>query len=332
MTSHDRALLLLRELLQTPSEELVHFPRRAGLHTQPTPDELERAQGLVGALVVALESERGSAAWQRVHDAWVGSRQRLGAPPTPGLVDPPPPAWIGNLPAMPSLGDPAPGTAEAEGLEQQRNRFVPQAPPTYSAPTGPTFDTPAFDALGAPPMRRAQTPPTPPLTPRAELLAADARTAAPSPGQHLPGWARPQPGAPSAATTAGVYGEAYAIGPAAASPSPPPQAPRVGPPPLPTAAARGLAGAAPSLPPPRPSLGFDPASWTVSRYAALCAACSASPQRAGDTAREYGVPDEHARRSLDDHFAERFDRDPTEQEQWERLVVQFRERLRSPRG
>jgi hypothetical protein len=35
---------------------------------------------------------------------------------------------------------------------------------------------------------------------------------------------------------------------------------------------------------------------------------------------------------LDDHFAERFDRDAAEQEQWERLVIQFRDRLRAPRG
>jgi predicted dehydrogenase len=71
----------------------------------------------------------------------------------------------------------------------------------------------------------------------------------------------------------------------------------------------------------------DLGAWTTSRYAALCAACSADPARALETAREYGLPDEAARRLVADHFTDRFDRDPAEQELWERLVQQFRERL-----
>jgi hypothetical protein len=72
-------------------------------------------------------------------------------------------------------------------------------------------------------------------------------------------------------------------------------------------------------------------SWTVSKYAAFCAACSTYPERAAETQRDYGIADERARRQLDDYFAERFDNDPAEQEQWERMLGQFRDQIAARR-
>lgn len=321
MSGPDRALFLLRELLQTPHDELALFPRRAGLRTQPTAEELAQAKELVESVVAALEAD-GGAAWQRVRDAWVGGRQRLGAPPLAGLVDPPAPAWIGPQPAKPSLGDPAPGTHEAADLERQRRRFVPEAPPVPVAPS--------------PRLRNSQTPPTPPISPLRDLVAREARGGLEAP-RGAGDW--PQSRAPASPIAAPVYGEAYAAGPApqtmpvlgatpAHTPLPVPAlaTPRATPMAVvanssfaPTHALPG-AVAAPEL---------DLSSWTTARYAAFCAACSTDPSRAEDTAREYGLPSDAARRRLADHFSDRFDREPGEQELWERLVLQFRERLRS---
>jgi len=68
--------------------------------------------------------------------------------------------------------------------------------------------------------------------------------------------------------------------------------------------------------------------WTVSRYAAFCAACSAFPDRVAQTQSEYGIADEASRRALDDHWADMFDDDASLQQQWERLFQQFRANLR----
>lgn len=319
MTSHDRALHLLRELMQTGRDEFAHYPTRAGLRSQPSPEDIERAQELLVAIVDALESERGSSAWTRVHEAWTGSRQRLGAPPARGLVSPPPPAWLGGLPPAPSLSDPAPGTPAAAGVEQRRDRFVPQAPPALATSTHGA-STASRDAP-EPRMQRSQTPPTPPISPLRELLAADARAKGPPNAVATPA---PRPG---------VYGESYAVGPAP-TPAVVLEAPLTSM--TPSHGVRVAAHHLPAMPAVAPTTtgggSFEATGWTVSRYAAFCAACSASPNRAAETAREYGIPDEHVRRQLDDYFAERFDRDADEQSQWERLVSQFRDRLRSVRG
>jgi hypothetical protein len=301
MTTPDRAAYLLRELLQTPREQLTQFPRRMALHTQPTQEELECAQEVLFALVTALESERGPA-WQRIRDAWVGLRQHVAAAiPLPGSLDPAPPAWLGGaLPAKPTLGDPAPGTHASAEVERERARFVPTAPPAFAVAPAHPISSPA-------PMSLSTTPPTPPISPLQALLA---------------GTTAPAPGAP-------VYGESYAVGPLPAAHGYPP-VPQRSPPPPPV---RPMAASAPVLQPaPEPVAALDLSAWTTSRYAALCAACSIEPARAPETAREYGLADDGERRRLDDHFAELFDREPAEQEQWERLIVQFRERLRPRSG
>lgn len=331
MTTPERAALLIRELLQTPRGELVHFPTRMGLRTQPTQEDLESAYEVLVALVTALESDRGPA-WQRIHDAWVGLRQRVTAVPLPGSLSPAAPAWLGTLPAMPALGDPAPGTAAAVEQARQHARFVPVAPP--GSALRPIIEP-------EPPMSLSATPPTPPLSPLRAFLADNVPTiGAGAPWQTNAGSPSPTPLA--------VYGESYATGPRPAGHPGYPPAPESGavrPPATPfgTNAAPVMGFVSPSprpqglspprspLPPPvRPAMPSSPdlTLWTTSRYAALCAACSAAPSRARETQQEYGLIDDHTRRQLDDHFAELFDREPAEQEQWERLVVQFRERIR----
>jgi hypothetical protein len=78
--------------------------------------------------------------------------------------------------------------------------------------------------------------------------------------------------------------------------------------------------------PPAPSP--EDAGWTVSKYAAFCAACAAFPDRVLQTQQQYGLADATARARLDDWWANRFDDDPGLQEQWERMFSQFREQLR----
>lgn len=318
MTNPDRAALLVRELLQTPRDELVRFPQRMGLRTQPTQEELECAHEVLVALVTALESD-GGPAWQRMRDAWVGLRQRVTsvAAPLPGPLEPAPPAWLGSLPPKPSLGDAAPGTQAHNEAEQQRARFVPQAPPTFAAVAA--FSEPAL------PMSLSQTPATPPISPLHALLAGNASPA----GGATPAlpWTQNPSGTSPAAPV--VYGESYAVSPRPAGAPGYPPTPTQG-----SAQAATPPGAPPHRSPPPPPVRTTPAAapdlslWTASRYAALCAACSVEPSRALETQREYGITDEPMRRQLDDHFVDRFDRDPVEQELWERLVVQFRERLR----
>jgi hypothetical protein len=60
----------------------------------------------------------------------------------------------------------------------------------------------------------------------------------------------------------------------------------------------------------------------------MCAACSASPERAAAVEREYGVGDPTARAGLDAVWQDRFDDDPSLLAQWERLFGQFRGQLR----
>jgi hypothetical protein len=65
----------------------------------------------------------------------------------------------------------------------------------------------------------------------------------------------------------------------------------------------------------------------VARYAALCAACAAYPQRIAETLREYGIASDHERTRIDAAWQDRFDDDPALQQQWERLFHQFRAQL-----
>ncbi|HHH27918.1 MAG TPA: hypothetical protein ENK57_06195 [Polyangiaceae bacterium] len=123
----DRAATIFRELLQTPESELIHLPRRMGLQGHPTPPDLQQAKELLDALVVALQSGPGPN-WDRVNTAWGAMVAKHGKldKSAMGYAQP---AWIRDLPPKPTLGDPAPGSPNHAAAQEQRQRFVPQAPP-----------------------------------------------------------------------------------------------------------------------------------------------------------------------------------------------------------
>jgi hypothetical protein len=358
----ERAAAVFRELLQTPREELGSFTRRAGLMTRPVHQDLEQAQELLQAIALALQSNPGGD-WVRVQAAWTGMRQRHGALPVTTSADPKPPEWVRQLPPEPSLADAAPGTAAYQDQQAKRARFVPPAPPQATAPSPPFLPPPMIPANAAPPpalpppppRRPAPPPQVHPLSSHAQPAAAppvygESYAVAPGTGAPLGGLAVPAspnsyPQAPHAGAQAHYSPSAPAVQPHPAMPAPSaqahysPSAPAVQPhPAMPAPSAQAhYSPSAPAVQPhPAMPAPFAEAAqpsglsgWTVSKYAAFCAARSVHPDRALATQREYGIADEQGRRQLDDYFAARFDNDACEQEQWERLVAQFRDQLQS---
>ncbi len=354
----ERAAFCFRELMQTPLAELGLYPRRAGLTSQPASLGLEKAQELLVAIAAALASDRGPA-WDRLESAWAGMRSAHGA--LAGDVAPPasphrPPEWVRDLPPPPRLDDPAPGTPAFDAQQSARARFVPRAPPLPSAPVGGTASKspPAPPVVAAAPhgvpMSPAPLASSPAFAPAAPPVYGESYApGSPPPGPVMPGPALAAQGYPIAAPRAdhgyaaappfgGPFGgqlPSASVGPAigqfAGSPTAPLGGPAIGqfaPGPhraIPPPAIRGTANAMPQAreSDTSPNLG----AWTLSRYAAFCAACAAFPERVADTQHQYGIDGAAARRALDDHFGARFDADADELEQWERLVAQFRGQL-----
>lgn len=299
----EQAAYLFRELLQTPLTELGRFAQRMGLASQPSAVALEKAQELLVTIAAALE-QSGGVGWERVESAWAGARFSRGEHVGGDVARAP--EWVRELPQAPRLDDPAPGTSNWEEQQKKRARFVPRA--------------------AAPPPTRGRVPPA---------RGAVAGLAMPhAHGSPLPS-AQAQFGQSEGAQAPG-YGESYAPG----SPPPPPavgvqpgtmkEAPRARP-----LGDHGYPAAPPYLDAHRmgqraasePIAIHHDGEWSVSRYAAFCAACSAYPERVVDTQREYGLAGHDARRALDDHFSARFDNEPELAGQWERMFAQFRGQL-----
>ncbi len=264
----DRASAIFRQLLQTPASELDHFGRRNGLQGHPDRGSLEQAQELLRALTLALESGPGPN-WQRINDAWGAMVARHGKVDM-SAAGPARPQWIRDIPAKPTLGDPAPGTSGQRQQAHDRDRFVPTAQPHFVRTPPPVAPIPSVAPVGA---------------------------AAPS-------WPQQAPAAYPATPQPQAYGQ----------PQPAPQARQPPPPPR--------RSAAPAANPQLQALQDH-----VTNYAAFCAACAAFPERAADTMRDYGIPDEATRRRIDDTWADRFDDDGDLHLQWESLFRQFRQRI-----
>jgi hypothetical protein len=187
----DRAAAIFRELLITPSSELVNFSRRQGLMGHPGPVELEHAKDLLQAMMVAMSSGPGPN-WSRIHDAhqaMVSLHGKLDM----NAMGVAPPAWIraDALPAKPSLGDAAPGTSGYAQHQEQRERFVPAGKPRYVPPAEQAHGyppPPEPQAQGYPPAPQAQGyPPAP----------APQQAAPPPPRRSAPAQASAQPPAPA---------------------------------------------------------------------------------------------------------------------------------------
>jgi hypothetical protein len=165
----DRAAAIFRELLQTPEHELDQFSVRNALPGHPHAGDLSRARELLQAMVIALQSGPGPN-WARVadaHQAMVAAHGRMNVP----AAGPAPPAWIRDMPAKPTLGDPAPGTHQAAAHQQKQERFIPVAKPQVMAP-------PVQPVQPAPPQR--QPPPPPKREPAPQTAAMPAQPEAPA--------------------------------------------------------------------------------------------------------------------------------------------------------
>jgi len=174
----DRAAAIFRELLQTPEHELDQFSVRNGLAGHPHAGDLSRARELLQAMVVALQSGPGPN-WARVadaHQAMVAAHGKMNVP----AAGPAPPAWIRDVPAKPTLGDPAPGTHQAATHQQRQERFVPMAKPQVVAPVAAPVAAPPQ----APPQRQPPPPPKRKAAPQTAAMPAQPETPATGGGVH----------------------------------------------------------------------------------------------------------------------------------------------------
>ena len=326
----ERAASIFRELLQAPNSELINLPRRMGLMGNPTPPDLERARELLQALMVALESGPGPN-WDRIGTAWEAMRRMHGEMQREALGDAKP-AWIRDVPARPSLGDPAPGTASHASLEEERQRFVPQARPA-PAQHAAYQQQPAPQPQAYPPAQPQQAyAPAAQAYPSAQPPQAYPSAPSAPPTGYAPQASSP-PVHPSHAATPqphGGWGSQPGYGaPQAYTPqsqAPQPQAPPAPQPPPPPAR---------RAPPPPPQRSAEPQTsdqgsieTSVAKYAAFCAACATQPERAFAIQVEYGIESPEGRARLDEMWQDRFDDDAGLHQQWERLFSQFRGQLR----
>lgn len=293
----ERAAYVFRELMQTPTEQLSMYPQRAGLLTRPNQDDLERARELLFALAEALAVPAGPE-WAKVQSAWTALRQGHGVTQSAGA--PKPPKWVRELPPEPSLGDPAPGTVGHQAMQRKQERFVPAAQPVHQSPGQQTAGYHGHQGR--------------PAGAYGEAYA--------SAGQQQPYPAQGHPGHSNQPAPAANYGQPLAQSAPQHrpvpqhAPPPPPRRHQGGPPPEATAAQTTQGP------------GLDFSAWTVSKYAAFCAACSVYPDRVQQTQHDYGIGDDACRRRLDDHWSDVFDDDGAAHQQWEQLVRQFRDNLR----
>jgi len=128
----DRASAIFRELLITPTQDLAQFSRRVGLQGNPAVQDLQHAKEILQTLTVALQSGPGPN-WTPVTTIWGAMVAKHGSPKSQAMA-PQKPSWVGNVPAKPTLGDPAPGTHGHVQQQQQRQRFVPNAQQPTPAP------------------------------------------------------------------------------------------------------------------------------------------------------------------------------------------------------
>ena len=299
----ERVSMIFRELLQTPDEQLDGFARRAGLRSQPERDDLRRCHHILLAVGQALEASN-PADWAKVQAAFEGMQQLTQTPQGNSAAAgaaalaaqqaaPEKPEWIRDLPPMPSLGDPAPGTSEHAEMQKKHERFVPQA---YAA-----------------------APPTTSTTSAAAPQAVSALSANAASGRHVP-----SAGRYAAEPSQAHYSDQPEPPPLMLEPEPeaaPPPAPRRPPPPPPRADPRGL-----------PPVHVDPKyipEMSVARYAALCAACANTPDRIPEILIEYGLANDNVRAALDAQWHDQFDDDPELLSQWEQLFAQFRGQLKA---
>ncbi len=314
----EQAASVFRELLQTPNEALGHFAQRAGLRSNFNHQDLAQAQELLQAIAQALASAPGPN-WEPVRAAWTGMRSKVGAIKRPAVAQKP--AWVRDeLPARPSLGDPAPGTEGRADQERQRARFVPVAQPQYVQPpaAAPAPAPAPAPSPQAPPVQQAwDGQQQAPQQPYGESYAQGQQQ------QQAPGYPQQAQGYPQQAQGYPQQGQqqpSQPQAPGAQQYGGYPQAPRQAPPPAPERR--------PPPPPQRQAAQPDLSGWSVSRYASFCAACAAFPTRVAQTQAEYGLPDDASRARLDDMWQDRFDDDPTLQTQWEQTFRQFSEQLK----
>src|SRR5262245_37194478 len=90
--SPDRIASIVRDLYQSPKQELAHFARRHGLTGEPSTTDVERAQEIVRALALAFQSGPGPN-WRRVHDAYETMVSRHGVVDM-SAIGPAPPQWV----------------------------------------------------------------------------------------------------------------------------------------------------------------------------------------------------------------------------------------------
>jgi hypothetical protein len=247
------------------------------------------------------------------------AKRSSSAPGGAGPAPPPAPAAAAPAPA------PAPAAAAAPGAAAPAPAMpVVRPAPSKLAGTSLALDVPHKPALpfaaGAPP-----APPPPAAPPPAPAAAAP----------------MPPPRSDLAGTSLALDVPHKAALPFAAGAPPAPAAVAPRPPPRPDLAGTSLAldiprraalpfpAAQPSpLPPPAPASPEaptvpEPPALTLQQHASLCCEIAQAPERALETLARYGItPDQ--KRAADQHYAERFAREPGTREAWDRAYQTYR--------